>query len=300
VRPLQNTHNQAKTTAAPTIIVMSHIIFYSQADYDLASKTNLYLPPPGHYTLIEEKYLLTLRAIDEMIADQTHKFISKYASHEYFCNNTIVIIPSPDKIRSGLSVIEACITCDKTEKVGADIFHASYRHAFIGKNFDTDYFMQLKPLPGQLTSSFAITLPDTYRQDLVDGNPNDHVLSQQFEKQWKSKNLTDKIRVQFTDHHGQLNYTSTSHFAIWFASQLAKKYLYFYYPYLSKEEEHACNDELQFLFPTTTAHTTTTTTAPIASRLRSAIKKRDLSILTSSSTTTTSNNHNKKQRTNHS
>ena len=77
-------------------------------------------------------------------------------------------------------------------------------------------------IPGKTFSGFSIYLPTEYKE-MLDAIPDSN--TQELENLWDKENLSDKIKVNYINEHGNLSTVSTLEFAYWFTHTLTTHYL---------------------------------------------------------------------------
>ncbi len=109
----------------------------------------------------------------------------------------------------------------KTIKID-NALQVPYGRASVGSNFHTEHFKNMNHIPGKTFSGFSIYLPTEYKE-MLDAIPESN--TRELENLWDKENLSDKIKVNYINDHGNLSTGSTLEFAYWFAHTLATHYL---------------------------------------------------------------------------
>ena len=174
--------------------------------------------PPSDCPFLEGKYFLALHEVMEAIKNTTplytNLFIRGGVKKEY-AGMSITLVPKEIDVHHGFEIMVETIKIDSALQV-------PYGSASVGSNFHTERFKNMDNIPGKTFSGFSIYLPTEYK-GMLDAIPESN--TRELENLWDKENLSDKIKVNYINDHGNLSTGSTLEFAYWFAHTLATHYL---------------------------------------------------------------------------
>ena len=172
--------------------------------------------PPSGCPFLEGKYFLALHEVMEAIKNTTplytNLFIRGGVKKEY-AGMSITLVPKEIDVHHGFEI---------TAKFSKSALQVPYGSASVGHNFHSEIFKNTKNIPGKTFSGFSIYLPTEYKE-MLDAIPESN--TRELENLWDKENLSDKIKVNYINEHGNFSTGSTLEFAYWFAHTLATHYL---------------------------------------------------------------------------
>ena len=172
--------------------------------------------PPSDCSYLEEKYFLALNEVMQTIKISTplytDMFIHSGVKREY-AGMSITLVPKEIDVHHGFEI---------TAKITKSALQVPYGSASVGSNFHTEHFKNMDNIPGKTFSGFSIYLPTEYKE-MLDAIPESN--TRELENLWDKENLSDKIKVNYINEHGNLSTVSTLEFAYWFTHTLTTHYL---------------------------------------------------------------------------